>query len=266
MMSAELYSIVALRSYVLTRNSEKIRISAVLLRISAKFDNLIRRKSELYKEYLHKMNFQEDIQLYAGQPLSKQLLLDMLKEYKRPHDKMDELVKQELLIQVKRGLYVPGTKLNIARPEPVLVANHLYGPSYISLDTALSHWGFIPERVYEISSVTTNISRMYKTAVGRFSYKNMPLPYYSFGIKQVSLTNKQTVLMASMEKALCDKIIATPGVLLRSVKQTLELLIEDFRIDENNLQKLEIATISSWLEDAPKENSLITLVKALKSL
>ncbi|MEO6815002.1 MAG: hypothetical protein ABI172_13805 [Ginsengibacter sp.] len=212
------------------------------------------------------MSFQENIQAYSEQPLNKQLLLDVLKEYKRPYDKIDELVKQQVLVQLKRGLYIPGTKLDIAAPEPLLIANHLYGPSYISLDTALSHWGLIPERVYEISSVTTNSSKMYKTAVGRFSYKHMPLPYCSFGIKQVQLTKKQTVLMASMEKALCDKIIATSGVLLRSVKQTLELLIEDFRIDENYLRKLEITTISKWLKDAPKENSLITLIKALKSL
>ncbi|MCW3090494.1 MAG: hypothetical protein JWP81_1563 [Ferruginibacter sp.] len=212
------------------------------------------------------MSFQENIQAYSEQPINKQLLLDLLKEYKRPHDKIDELVKQQMLIQVKRGLYIAGPKLSIASPEPFLIANHLYGPSYISLDTALSHWGLIPERVYEISSVTTNNSKMYKTAVGRFSYKNMPLPYYSFGIKQVQLTKKQTVLMASKEKALCDKIIATPGVLLRSVKQTLELLIEDFRIDENFLRNLDITVISSWLKDAPKENSLITLVKTLKRL
>ena len=212
------------------------------------------------------MSFQENIKAYSEQPINKQLLLALLKEYKRPHDKIDELVKQNVLVQLKRGLYIPGTKLDIALPEPLLIANHLYGPSYISLDTALSYWGLIPERVYEISSVTINTSKMYKTAVGRFSYKNMPLPYYSFGIKQVQLTKKQTVLMASMEKALCDKIIATSGVLLRSVKQTLELLIEDFRIDENFLRKLEITTISSWLKDAPKENSLITLVKALKGL
>lgn len=134
------------------------------------------------------MSFQEDIQAYSGQPINKQLLLDLLKEYKRPHDKIDELVKQQVLVQIKRGLYIPGTKLNIAPPEPLLIANHLYGPSYISLDTALSHWGLIPERVYEISSVTTNSSKMYKTVVGRFSYRNMPLPYYSFGIKQVQLT------------------------------------------------------------------------------
>lgn len=212
------------------------------------------------------MDFQENIKAYSEQPLNKQLLMDMLKQYKRPYDKIDELVKQKILVQLKRGLYIPGTKLKIDAPEPFLIANHLYGPSYISLDTALSHWGLIPERVYEISSVTTNNSKTYKTAVGRFSYKNMPLPYYSFGIKQVEITKRQTVLMASREKALCDKIIATSGVLLRSVKQTLELLIEDFRIDENDLRKLEVTTINSWLKDAPKKNSMVTLVKALKSL
>src|SRR3990170_6604831 len=212
------------------------------------------------------MEFREAIQPYAEQPLTKQILMDLLKEYKRPFDKINELVKQDLLIQVKRGIYIPGKKLNIASPELFLLANHLYGPSYVSLDAALSHWGFIPERVYEISSVTTNPAKKYRTAVGRFTYIHMPLPYYSFGIKQVELTKKQTVLMASAEKALWDKIVTTPGVLLRSVKQTLELLIEDFRMDKNMLRNLNSSLIRSWLVEAPKENSLMILVKTLNSL
>ena len=72
--------------------------------------------------------------------------------------------------------------------------------------------------------------------------------------------------MASPEKALCDKIVTTSGVLLRSVKQTLELLIEDFRIDKQMLRNLDTTIISSWLKDAPKENSLMILVKTLKGL
>ena len=80
------------------------------------------------------------------------------------------------------------------------------------------------------------------------------------------LTKKQTVLMASQEKALCDKIVSTSGILLRSVKQTLELLIEDFRIDKQMLHNLDATSISGWLKDAPKENSLTTLVKTLKRL
>ena len=212
------------------------------------------------------MSFLQDIVTYTEQPLNKQLLLDMLKEYKRPHDKIDELVKQQMLIQVKRGLYITGPKLNLTAPKPFLVANHLYGPSYVSLDTALSHWGLIPERVYEISSVTTNTSKTFKTTIGRFSYTYMALPYYSFGIKQVILTKKQTVLMASPEKALCDKIITTSGILLRSVKQTAALLMEDFRIDQQMLRNLDVNAIISWLKDAPKENSLVMLVKTLKNV
>ncbi len=212
------------------------------------------------------MDFRDDIQNYAEQPITRQLLLHMLKEYKRPYDKIGELVKQGLLVQLKRGLYVPGSRLNIISPELYLLANHLDGPSYISLDSALSHWGLIPERVYEITSVTTNATKVYKTAIGKFSYIHLKLPYYSFGIKQVQLTQKQTVLMASPEKALCDKIITTSGILLRSIKQTEELLIEDFRIERQLLRTLDSFAISSWAKDAPKENSLMILVKTLKSL
>ena len=72
--------------------------------------------------------------------------------------------------------------------------------------------------------------------------------------------------MASPEKALCDKIITTSGLLLRSVKQTVELLMEDLRIDKEMLRSLDATVISGWLKDAPKENSLVILVKTLKSL
>ncbi len=212
------------------------------------------------------MNVIDTIKSYAEQPLNKQILLEILKEYKRPYDKIDELVKQDILIQVKRGLYVPGKNLRSQSPERFLIANHLLGPSYVSLDSALWYWGFIPERVYEISSVTTTISKQYKTPLGKFSYTQMALPYYSFGIRLVQLTSRQTVLMASPEKALCDKIVTTSGVLLRSVKQTLELLIEDFRIDKQQLQKLNSIAISSWLGNAPKQSSLSVLVKTLNSL
>ncbi|WP_028789027.1 type IV toxin-antitoxin system AbiEi family antitoxin domain-containing protein [Terrimonas ferruginea] len=212
------------------------------------------------------MDFRTAIEAYIGQPLSGQLLMEVLKGYKRPHDKIDELVKQGFLVQVKRGLYVPGPKLKLPVPELFLIANHLYGPSYISLDSALQHWGLIPERVYEITSVTTNPSKKVRTAIGRFIYTRLALPYYAFGIQQVSLTRMQTVLMAGAEKAVCDKIVLTRGVILRSVKQTKEILVEDFRIDTMRLKELDIKMISSWVKDAPKGKSLAMLVKTLQTL
>ncbi|MES2329306.1 MAG: hypothetical protein V4539_06850 [Bacteroidota bacterium] len=212
------------------------------------------------------MKFQEIILDYAQAPLTKQILLDLLKEYKRPYDKINELVKQELLVLVKRGIYIPGPNLNIAKPEPFLLANHILGPSYVSLETALSYWGLIPERVYETSSVTNQKSAVYNTPAGRFSYTYVSLPYYSFGIQQVELTKKQTALVATPEKALCDKIITTSGLLLRSSKQAMELLIDDLRIEKDALRNLNIKEISKWVPDAPKKDSLEILIKTLKNI
>lgn len=211
------------------------------------------------------MEFKESISNFAEQPITKQLLLSLLKDYKRPYDKITELVKQGVLTPLKRGIFIPGPTLNILKPETFLVANHLLGPSYISLESALSYWGMIPERVFEISSVTIQSSRIFNTAAGRFSYTHLPLPYYSFGIQQVELTKKQRVMMATPEKALCDKIITTSGILLRSKKQVMELLIDDLRIDEQMLQKLNFKNISTWIINAPKKNSLMLLIKTLEN-
>lgn len=212
------------------------------------------------------MEFREAIRDYEGQPITKQILLDLLKEYKRPYDKITELVKQGILIPVKRGIYVPGPNLSIAKPEPFLLANHLLGPSYISFETALSYWNLIPERVYEVSSATSQNSKIYKTKVGRFSYKHVPLPYYSFGIKQVELVKNQRVLIATAEKALCDKIVTTSGLLLRSNKQVMELLIDDLRMEKDLLRNFNYNEIGKWIINAPKRTSLTILIKTLKEL
>lgn len=212
------------------------------------------------------MSFKEAVYEYAEEPLTRQIMMDLLKDFKRPNDKIAELIKKGELTSIKKGLYVPGPKINIAKPEPFLIANHLWGPSYVSVDAALSYWGLIPERVFEISSVTIKISKIYTTSIGRFSYINAPLPYYSFGIKSVQLTPKQVALVASPEKAICDKIITTSGIILRSSRQVMEYLVDDLRIDDEKLHELDLGAISSWIKDAPKKESLTMLVKTIKSL
>ncbi len=146
------------------------------------------------------MAFTEDIRKYDEQPVTRQLLFDLLKEYKRPYDKISDLIAQDILVPVKRGVYIPGSKLNIEGPSGFLLANHMYGPSYVSMETALFHWGLIPEKVFEVSSATVKTGRKFRTAAGRFSYIHLPQPYYAFGIQMLSLTPKQTVMIAGPEK------------------------------------------------------------------
>jgi hypothetical protein len=203
---------------------------------------------------------------YAEIPITRHMILTLLRNYQRPNDKISELLKSKELIALKRGLYIVGEKTDLLRPEPFLIANHLRGPSYVSLESALSYWNMIPERVYEISSVTLKSSKSFDTEVGRFSFKQLKAPFYSLGIKYVNYSNKQTALVASPEKALCDKIIVTPNLSLRSIKQTEQFLIEDLRIGFDELKELNSQAIESWIKYAPKHGSLQMLVNTLKKL
>jgi len=212
------------------------------------------------------MDFKYLVRQYNDAPLTRQVILDMLKDYKRPNDKISELIRSGELISLKKGLYIPGIKTDLTGPETFLIANHLWGPSYVSLESAMSYWGLIPERVYEVKSITMKLSKKFKTPKGRFSYRFMPSPYYSFGIRSIELSPGQVALLAIPEKALCDKIIATTGLMLRSPAQTRNFLLDDLRIDPQSLQKFNLKELRSWIEDAPKKDSLRMLVKTLEKL
>ena len=212
------------------------------------------------------MDFRKVVQKYTEAPISRHLILELLNDYQSPNDKISELLKSKELILIRRGLYITGPEMDLPTPEPFLIANHLRGPSYVSLESALSYWNMIPERVYEISSVTIKTSKLYKTPVGRFSYQQLKTPYYSYGIKNIVFSPKQTMLVASPEKALCDKVVLTPKVYLRSIKQTREFLMEDLRIDSEILKTLDTKIIELWLKNTPKKSSLEMLIKTLIEL
>jgi predicted transcriptional regulator of viral defense system len=212
------------------------------------------------------VNLRRQIKMYADAPLTHNVVMDVLSPYGRPNDKISEMIRSGELVSLRRGLYVPGPELDLPIPDRFLIANHLRGPSYISLESALSYWGLIPERVYEISSVTTKTSKIYQNSLGRFSFQYLGTPYYSFGIRSVRLTEFQTAMIASPEKALCDKIIVTSGVQLRSISQTMDFLLEDLRIDEAQLRQLDASAIETWVIDSPKRNSLQMLVNTIQRL
>jgi hypothetical protein len=212
------------------------------------------------------MDINQIVREHASQPITHQLLLSFLKDYKRPNDKIKALKTEGVLASIKKGLYIAGPKTGGAKLENGLLANHIYGPSYVSLDTALSYYGLIPERVYEVASMTTKASKEFKTSRGLFTYTHLPLPYYAFGINRINLSSDQCAMIASPEKALCDKIVSTPGILLRSPAQASAYLLEDLRMDESNLKGLNCEMISSWLTDAPKKDSLEMALKIIQNL
>ena len=212
------------------------------------------------------MNYRIDLSKYSDQPISTQVLLGLLRGYNRPYDKIMEMVNQGILVQLRRGLYMTSPLVSKITPEPFLIANHLYGPSYISLDSALFHWGLIPERVFEISCVTPKISKKIMVQNAVYSYTHLPIAYYPLGVQSIALTKTQTVLIASPEKALCDKVITTAGINLRSKQQAMAFLVEDLRIDKDQLRELNTTEMTSWLPVCPKRKSIQLLIETLSAL
>lgn len=193
-------------------------------------------------------------------------MVSLLKGYKRPNEKVHDLQRKGILSPIRKGLYIAGPALDTDRPEPFLLANHILGPSYVSLDTALSYYGLIPERVFETASMTTKTTRIFNTSLGVFSYTRLPLPWYAFGIRRVRLSEDQYALIASPEKALADKVISTSGLIIRSRRAALEWLLENARMDEAQLRELNTQMMLEWLKDAPKKSSLQILINAINDL
>ena len=87
------------------------------------------------------------------------------------------------------------------------VANKIYKPSYISFETAMSHYRLIPESVYMITSVSTRRTYRFETPLARFSYRTLK-PSLFFGYTILS----GGIRMASMEKAVLDYFYLNPGI------------------------------------------------------
>jgi len=212
------------------------------------------------------MDIQTALRTLSNQPLTHQLLAGLLKDYKRPNDKILSLKADGLIEPVKKGLYIAGRSLGAERPESGLLANHILGPSYVSMESALSHYGLIPEKVFAVTSMTTKASRKFQTSIGLYSYTNLSLPYYAFGLATVRLSIDQQAIMATPEKALCDKIATTAGITLRSQSSARDYVFGNLRMDEDYLAKFDINAMLSWLENAPKRESLEMLIKMIEKI
>ena len=87
------------------------------------------------------------------------------------------------------------------------ICNCIYQPSYISLESALGFYHFIPEAVYSQQAVTTRKTITYKTTAGTFNYRTLKPSFY-FGYR-ILYKDQLPVLIAEPEKALLDYLYLT---------------------------------------------------------
>ena len=127
-----------------------------------------------------------------------------LSEYKNPRVKINDLLKNGKIIRVKKGLYVFGPELAMEPFSKETLANLIYGPSYISLEYALTFYGLIPERVEVITCVTNKRKKLFNTPVGNFSYRYINPAIYAYGVTLYEIDDYHSILIACKEKAMAD--------------------------------------------------------------
>jgi hypothetical protein len=147
------------------------------------------------------------------------------------------LMKKGLLIRVKKGLYLWGKKLDQTPYSKEVLANLIYGPSYVSLEWALSFYGLIPERVEKVTSVTCKKRKEFQTPVGEYVYEYLHHQSYAKGYRLHIINREQSFLIATPEKALLDLIA------LRFSKEDFNSNLESFlqdnlRIELDDFKKL----------------------------
>lgn len=175
-----------------------------------------------------------------------QILMDALRDLSAPRDKTTLLIREGVVIRVKKGLYVFGDKYRRYPYSKELLANLVYGPSYVSLDYALAYHGLIPERVEALTSVTPNRSRRFSTPVGLFIYRQVPARAYEMGMVRVEGEHGQAFLIASPEKALADKLVSVRGAHVASIGEMGRFLEEDLRIDTGAIRSLSSEKIDEF--------------------
>lgn len=200
---------------------------------------------------------------YKNIPITVEALQTAYPNIKSIHSKISSLEDNDKIIRLKRGLYIYSPKDAGRHISNGILANHIYGPSYISRETALRYYGLIPEKVYMIRSMATKHSRIFENKLGTFEYTECGKDYFHIGITQVVENEDNCFLIATKEKALCDTICFTKGLELRFQKDVINYLENDIRFDMDEFFKMDITIFEECLKVCKKKNTINNIIKIL---
>jgi len=134
-------------------------------------------------------------------------------------------VKKGYLLKIKNGIYIFKRDYEKIKGEEIAAA--IYQPSYLSLESALSAYGLIPEIVYSYVSVTGKTNRTFDNKFGHFIYRHLKTELF-WGYREVR-TSSGWYLIAEPEKAILDYLY------LNLSKINSESDFENLRFNEDRL-------------------------------
>lgn len=203
------------------------------------------------------------LQRLGNIPVTASALESLFPHISRGNQKIRLLERDKQIIRLKRGLYVCNPEITGKMLSTELIANHLYTPSYVSMSSALRHYGLIPEAVYTKQSMTLKHSRNFDTPLGRFEYTHISRQAFSVGVTSVRKDGYAYVI-ATPEKALCDLVANSSQVNLRYLKDAEIYLEEDIRMEWEDFKQMDAEILEEYIKVGKKADSIQTLLKLLK--
>ena len=165
-------------------------------------------------------------------------------------DRQFGLMKRALasgeVVHVRRGLYGLAARYLREKIDPLVLAQRIYGPSYVSLETALSYHGWIPEAVYTITSAALDRSREFATPLGQFSFSRVPQKVLYAQVTRVENQAGESFLVASPLKALADYVYVR-----RRDWRRVRPVVESLRVEEDALAGVDPVVIDELVANYP---------------
>ncbi len=165
------------------------------------------------------MDFNQFRKKYNGQPFIKaQVVLASAPKATQPmRNQLTRWKKNGLLIQLRRGIYILNENDRKVFPSRFFFANQIIWPSYVSLESALGHYGLIPEAVKDVTSVTSKKTVRFKNKTGEFIYQHIK-PDAFRGYHSFKDEAGLDVFIAEPEKAAVDFFYLNLGKFKRSAR------------------------------------------------
>mgnify|MGYP003393434115 CR=1 FL=1 len=166
-----------------------------------------------------------------------------------------------LLTHLCRGHYLIKYRYHQNPVDAFQLAQFIYGPSYISLESALSFHGWIPEAVQTTTSVVAKRSKEFLTPLGSFSYKHTPLHKFFMEVQRYSPTKSCCYLIANPWKAIADYIYTT-----HKEWNNAQELSEDLRIDMELMSQSDKSSLEQIISTYSNQRTKNILQRLLQTL
>ena len=165
---------------------------------------------------------------------SKDILL-RCKDKQVVRNQLNRWASKGLLVKLRRGIYILNENDRRITASRAYIANQLYNPSYVSLEYALGFYGLIPERVYDVTSITTKKTLNIKNSLGSFAYSHLKQKAYR-GFHALKDESGFSFFLATPEKAILDFIYLNMRRFKKPYRKVLE---ESYRLQNIDLLKPE---------------------------